>query len=122
MLIKKFQECEEFIAGDESILRELLHPDKADLKIGYSLAHAKVRPGQLTKKHRLKGASEVYYIINGKGIMEINGEREDVYPGCAIYIPPEAEQSIQNSGDEDLDFICLVDPAWRPVCEEILEK
>lgn len=120
MLIREFKNCEEFIAGDASVLRELLHPDKADVKINYSLAHAKVRPGEATKKHRLKGASEVYYIIKGEGIMAIDGEKQEVTSGCAIYIPPDAEQSIQNIGDEDLDFICLVDPAWRPECEEIL--
>jgi mannose-6-phosphate isomerase-like protein (cupin superfamily) len=121
MLIKDFQNSEEFIGGDASILRELLHPDKADVKVRYSLAHAKVKPGQTTKKHRLKGASEVYYIMKGKGIMEIAGDRREVHPGCAIYIPPEAVQSIHNTGTEDLEFICLVDPAWRPEREEILE-
>ena len=120
MFIRNLRECEEFIAGDASILRELLHPDKADLKISYSLAHAKVNPGQTTRKHRLNGASEVYYIIKGKGIMEINGEQQEVQAGCAVYIPPDAEQSIQNTGEEDLNFICLVDPAWQPEHEVIV--
>ncbi|HHT9129755.1 MAG TPA: cupin domain-containing protein, partial [Candidatus Brocadiaceae bacterium] len=38
MFIKDLQKCEEFIAGDNTILRELLHPDKADIKLRYSLA------------------------------------------------------------------------------------
>ena len=28
MFIKELQKCEEFIAGDNTILREILHPDK----------------------------------------------------------------------------------------------
>lgn len=31
MLIKNLKDCEEFTAGDNSLLRELLHPDKTDL-------------------------------------------------------------------------------------------
>jgi hypothetical protein len=31
MFIKDLKDCEEFIAGDNTILRELLHPAKADL-------------------------------------------------------------------------------------------
>ena len=31
MFIRHLKDCEEFTAGDRSLLRELLHPDKADL-------------------------------------------------------------------------------------------
>jgi len=60
MFLKYLKGCREFVAGDDSILRELLHPEKADLKIHYSLAHAQVRVGQTTKPHKLQ-AAEVYY-------------------------------------------------------------
>ena len=59
MLIKKLQHCEEIIAGDSSILREVLHPAKDDVKIRYSLAHAVVKAGQAAQPHVLK-TSEVY--------------------------------------------------------------
>lgn len=61
MFIRRLQDCQEFIAGDNSILRELLHPDKADLALRYSFAHAVVRPAQTTLPHRLR-TSEVYYL------------------------------------------------------------
>jgi hypothetical protein len=64
MLIKHLNECEEFIAGDNTMLRELLHPDKADMKLRYSLAHATVRPGMTSYLHSLN-TSEVYYILHG---------------------------------------------------------
>ena len=54
MFIRHLQDCPEFIAGDNSILRELLHPDKADLDLRYSFAHAIVRPAQTTLPHRLR--------------------------------------------------------------------
>ena len=54
MFIRRLQDSPEFIAGDNSILRELLHPDKADLDLRYSFAHAIVRPAQTTLPHRLR--------------------------------------------------------------------
>jgi hypothetical protein len=54
MFMKRLKDCMEFTAGDGSILRELLHPEKADLQIRYSLAHAKVAARQKTKSHKLK--------------------------------------------------------------------
>jgi mannose-6-phosphate isomerase-like protein (cupin superfamily) len=119
MFIKDLSACEPFLAGDATHLRELLHPDKADLKINYSLAHAVVKPGQTSLSHRLR-TSEVYYILEGKGIMCINDEHALVKPGQAIYIPPRSRQSIHNPGDSDLVFLCIVDPAWRQEDEEVM--
>ncbi|MBW2410130.1 MAG: cupin domain-containing protein [Deltaproteobacteria bacterium] len=121
MWIKRFDECPEFTAGDGSILREFLHPDKADLQLRYSLAHAVVAPGQMTTPHCLE-TSEVYYIIQGWGCMHIEQESAEVGPGCTVYIPPDAVQCIENIGDEDLKFLCIVDPAWRPEDEQILDE
>ena len=121
MFIRELKDCEEFMSADQAVLRELLHPDKADLKIGYSLAHAVVKPGKTTLHHRLK-TSEVYYILEGKGIMCIDDEKSEVGPGMAVYIPPGAKQNIHNPGDMDLMFICMVDPAWKEADEEIIEN
>jgi mannose-6-phosphate isomerase-like protein (cupin superfamily) len=119
MFIKDFKGCQEFIAGDKSILREFLHPDKADLKINYSLAHATVKPGEVTSKHRLK-TSEVYYILEGKAIMYIDDEKARVSPHQVVYIPPNTVQYIENIGDSDLKFLCIVNPAWRQQDEQII--
>ncbi len=119
MFIKDLQDCEEFTAADDSFLRELLHPDKAELAIRYSLAHATIKPGITSKPHKLK-TSEVYYILEGEGMMHINDETERVHPGQAVYIPPNSRQYIQNTGKTDLIFLCIVDPAWRKQDEEVL--
>jgi mannose-6-phosphate isomerase-like protein (cupin superfamily) len=118
MFIRDLKDCEEFTAGDGCTLRELLHPDKAELALRYSLAHAVVAPGQTTRPHRLT-TSEVYYIMEGEGVMSINGESCAVTPGQAVYIPPNATQYIRNPGTKDLIFICIVDPAWRKEDEEV---
>ena len=119
MFIKDLKTCKEFIAGDNAILRELLHPDKAELKLRYSLAHAMLKPGETSYRHKLK-ASEVYYILEGEGLMHIDNESARVLPGQVVYIPPDAVQYIKNIGQVDLKFLCIVDPAWRKEDEEIM--
>lgn len=121
MFVRHIKDCVEFVAGDASLLREILHPDKEDLKISYSLALAKVACGRTTKPHRLK-TSEVYYILQGCGIMFINEERCRVEAGSAIYIPPKATQRIKNTGKSALKFLCIVDPAWRAKDEEVFAE
>ncbi|MEM8806814.1 MAG: cupin domain-containing protein [Cyanobacteria bacterium P01_G01_bin.38] len=118
MLIRKLMECEEFVAGDDTLLRELLHPDKQPIELRYSLAHAIVPVGKTSTPHSLT-TSEVYYILSGQGEMSIDDERQLVEPGDAVYIPPNAVQFIQNCGEEPLVFICIVDPAWRKEDETV---
>ncbi|KPL00768.1 MAG: mannose-6-phosphate isomerase [candidate division Zixibacteria bacterium SM23_73_3] len=119
MFIRDLYTCDEIIAGDKTTLRELLHPDKADLRISYSLAHARVKPGQSSLPHKLK-TSEVYYILEGEGIMYVDDESAKIHSGQAIYIPPNSVQYIQNTGNTDLKFLCIVDPPWLPEDEEVL--
>lgn len=114
-------DCAPFYAGDNTWLREILHPDKAPLNLRYSLAHAVVKPGLTSFLHSLK-TSEVYYILQGEGMMHIDDEHEKVKPGDTIYITPKAMQFISNIGNSDLIFICIVDPAWRVEDEIILEQ
>lgn len=121
MFVRLLADCDPFIAGDGSLLRELLHPEKAPLDLNYSLAHATVPASQTTKPHRL-AASEIYYIIRGSGQMYIDDESQPVGPDSAVYIPPGATQYIANTGQDDLVFLCIVDPAWREEDEEILDS
>jgi mannose-6-phosphate isomerase-like protein (cupin superfamily) len=120
MFVRSLDDCDEFVAGDDSRLREILHPNKAALEIRYSLAQAMVSPGQSTKRHRLATA-EVYYVIQGTGEMRIDNESQPVAPGDTVYIPSGAVQAIANTGRRDLVFLCIVDPAWQPQDEEILD-
>ena len=53
--------------------------------------------------------------------MHIDDETAEVEPGDVIYIPPKAIQFIENIGNESLDFLCIVDPAWQPDAEELVE-
>jgi mannose-6-phosphate isomerase-like protein (cupin superfamily) len=118
MLIRDLNDCDEFLAGDGSLLRQLLHPDKAHVSCRYSICHATVKPGHVTKPHQL-GSTEVYYVLEGQGCMSIDGESNPVQPGQLIYIPPHSTQHIENTSDSDLIFLCIVDPAWREEDEEL---
>ena len=120
MLSTHLRQCPEFVAGDRTRLRELLHPAKAFLALGYSLAHGFLDPGEQSLWHCLK-SSEVYYFIAGSGVMRVEAESQEVEPGSLIYVPPGARQSLENRGTIPIEFLCLVDPAWTAADEAIVE-
>ncbi|MCX7848219.1 MAG: cupin domain-containing protein [bacterium] len=121
MVVRSVAKCAEITAGDRCQLRELLHPGKDALALRYSLAWARVGCGAATVPHVLR-SSEVYYVLQGEGRMHIDDEQALVHPGDAIYIPPGARQHIENTGKDELVFLCIVDPAWRPEDETILNE
>jgi mannose-6-phosphate isomerase-like protein (cupin superfamily) len=118
MYVKHLADCLQIRAGDNSLLREIINPNKENIKIHYSLAWAKVAPHKKTLRHTLT-SSEVYCILRGTGIMHINNEEKRVQETDMIYIPPNAVQYIENPGETDLEFLCIVDPAWQPAIEYI---
>ena len=120
MFTKSLKECPEFLAGDHTRLREVFNPAKHPLKLGYSLAHGTLGPGQRSKWHILD-ASEVYYFIAGNGRFTVDDQVTSVEAGTTVYVPPGGKQSLENTGNQDIEFLCLVDPAWKIEDERILE-
>jgi mannose-6-phosphate isomerase-like protein (cupin superfamily) len=120
MFVRDFRTCREITSRDGCRLRQLFNPLEDDLELGYSFAIARLNPGESASLHRLK-SSEVYYILTGRGELDIDQDTVQVQPGQAIYVPPGAKQRIRNTGQDELGFICIVDPAWRTEDEEIIE-
>jgi len=69
---------------------------------------------QFTKRVLHKGAAigyhlqkeeEIYYIVAGKGIMTMNGEKFNVSEGDGILTLPGSSHGLQQDGDQDLVII-----------------
>ncbi|HVP96432.1 cupin domain-containing protein [Methanoregula sp.] len=122
MLIRDSAKCPHNEVVDRSLLCELLHPDTTpgakDLRC--SIAHAVVSAGRSTLPHRLNKSTEIYYILAGSGVMHIGEDASPVRPGEIVLIPPGAVQYIQNTGDSDLVFLCVVSPKWQAADEVVI--
>ena len=119
MLTKRQADCPEFIANDGCRIREVLHPKNDPVSLPYSLALATVDAGKASYRHRLKQA-EVYYLLEGCGLMHVNGEVRPVSAGDVVHIPPDAKQWIENPGAGPLVFAAIVSPPWRTEDDERL--
>jgi len=86
-----------------------------------SIARARVEPGVTTRWHRLTGTVERYYIINGRGRMEVGNQTpQEVTAGDIVLIPPMCRQRITNIGSEHLIFLAICTPRFsNDVYEDI---
>jgi mannose-6-phosphate isomerase-like protein (cupin superfamily) len=61
--------------------------------------------------HTHKVQEQVYLVLDGEGMMELDGKRQVVRKHDVIYIPPGVEHAICNNGLTDLTFIVATTPA-----------
>ena len=92
------------LATDKGIRWKLLiageRTETRDLATGI----AEVAPGVELTRHRHEPA-EIYFIISGRGEMEIEDRVQPVGPGCAVYIPPDVRHALRCTGAEPLVFV-----------------
>ena len=98
-----------FTTKDGSTIRSILDRTNAPVQ-NQSLAEAQVPAGGATQRHYHKRAEEFYFILEGTGEMEIDGETRPVGPGDAILIPPGAWHTI--TARETLRFLCCCAPPY----------
>jgi mannose-6-phosphate isomerase-like protein (cupin superfamily) len=109
-----------FITKDKSEIREIMAPANSCIE-RQSLAEAIVYPGDTTTTHIHKTVEELYYILDGKGVMWQNGEEREVSGGDAIANPPGVPHRITNIGTSPLVFLCLCVPNYTHDDTELLE-
>ena len=88
-----------------------------------SIARARLEPGVTTRWHRLSATTERYYIVRGKGRVEV-GELlpQEVSAGDIVLIPPICRQRITNIGSEDLIFLAICTPRFSNNVYEDVEE
>jgi quercetin dioxygenase-like cupin family protein len=111
VIVRSLAEADPFTTADGSTIRELLGLPNAPVR-NQSLAEATLEPGQTTERHYHAEAEEIYYVVEGSGEMELDGDRRVLSPGDAVLIPPGAWHRI-TAGEARLRFLCCCAPAYR---------
>ncbi|WP_067961135.1 cupin domain-containing protein [Nitrosopumilus sp. Nsub] len=110
-----------FIEGNENVkIKQYFDPKNTSNGINFSLAQFSLGIGEKTKLHKIK-SSEIYYILEGNGRLRINNKEYQLKKNDSAYVPPNSEQFFENIGTEELSFLCIVEPAWKPEDDKILE-
>ena len=87
-----------------------------------SIARVRVPARATTNWHRLVRTTERYVLISGTGKVEVgNLAPQIVSPGDVVLIPPGCRQRIANIGDEDLIFLAICTPRYRPEAYEEID-
>ncbi len=120
MLLQRNSEIDSIQGNEGTKIKQYFHPRNTLNGINYSIAQFTLESEKKSKLHKIS-SSEIYYILEGKGVLKINNEAYKVEKDDSVYVPPNSKQCIENTGTDDLRFLCVVEPAWKAGNEILLE-
>lgn len=119
LFVRNLSQAEPFTTKDGSTIRSLLDLSCAPVA-QQSLAEATVPVDGATTRHRHPQTEEFYYLTQGQGWLEIDGELREVGAGDACLIPAGAIHQIYNPGPLALKILCCCAPPYRDEDTELL--
>lgn len=92
-----------------ALSKALVRPETVGSKlIDYRIST--YQPMAYVENHVHKVQEQVYHVLEGEGLMEIDGERRVVRKHDVIFIPPGVWHAMYNTGLGDLTFIVVTTP------------
>lgn len=88
-------------------IKHLLTPAELDGKCKM-FAIVTIPPGRGIAYHLHDGTTETYHILQGTAKYNNNGEEKTIGVGVTTFCPDGEKHSIENIGDDDLQFIALI--------------
>ena len=109
MILQNLSSQKPFTTRDGSQIRSILDKTNAPVQ-NQSLAEAFLPRGVATERHYHKLSEEFYFLLEGEGTLEIEGEKREVSVGDCALIPPGAWHQI--FAKTDLRFLCCCAPPY----------
>ena len=93
-----------------ALSKALVGPGDTDIKrIDYRISS--YQPMAYVASHTHNIQEQIYHVLDGEGLMELDGEKTVVRRHDVIHIPPGVKHAIANSGLVDLVFLVVTTPA-----------
>lgn len=68
-------------------------------------------PNAYVEEHAHKVQEQIYYVIEGEGVLTVDGEPRLMRPHDYVYLPPGVRHAISNTGTGGLVFFVVTTPA-----------
>ena len=84
--------------------------------------HLLLPPGTSEGRHRHTGVEEVYYVMNGNGAAQVNGETATIRNGDAVPVLLDEVHAFRNNSAQDLELMIIGIAAQKWVLDTELVK
>lgn len=93
-----------------ALSKALVRPETVgSTRIDYRISS--YRPMARVEPHAHRVQEQIYHVLEGEGLLEIEGEKVLVRRHDVIYLPPGVRHGFENTGLGDLVFLVVTSPA-----------
>lgn len=78
-----------------------------------------MEPGGIQKPHNHEN-EQCYMVIEGSGVMEVDGVKATICSGETVFIPTNSVHSLENTGETTLRYISAASPTFGKENEQEL--
>ena len=103
--------AEPYVTLDGSRITELVRPERG-VSRNVSVAEAVIGPGESTQRHTHGVSDEVYYVLDGEGVVTLAAKSHAVGPGSCVFIPAGGAHAARCEGPEALRILCICAPPY----------
>lgn len=77
------------------------------------VVHGTIEPGQGALPHAHPGIEQVCYMLKGRAIAEVGGERRELGPGDSCFFPPDTPHVFTVTGTEPVEVLVIYSPPYE---------
>jgi mannose-6-phosphate isomerase-like protein (cupin superfamily) len=93
-----------------ALSKALVGPDNVDTRrIDFRISH--YAPAAFVAEHVHRVQEQIYYVLEGEGLLTLDDERRLMRPHDYVYVPPGVRHSFTNTGLAGLVFLVVTTPA-----------
>ncbi len=77
------------------------------------VVHGTIEPGQGALPHAHPGIEQVCYMLKGRAIAEVGGERRELGPGDSCFFPSDMPHVFTVTGSEPVQVLVIYSPPYE---------
>ena len=91
--------------------RRLIGPDIGAARL--EVVHGTIEPGQGALPHAHPGIEQVCYVLEGRAVAEVGGERAELGPGDCCFFPADEPHVFTAVGDRPAKILVIYSPPYE---------
>jgi quercetin dioxygenase-like cupin family protein len=99
--------------------RRLISPETVGSR-HLEVIHGTIEKGKGALPHAHPGIEQVCYVLSGRAVAEVNGQRRELGPGDCCFFPPDAMHVFTVVSDEPAQILVIYSPPYEESPERVV--
>ena len=77
------------------------------------MVHGTIEPGQGALPHAHPGIEQVCYLLSGRALAEVDGQKQEMRPGDCCFFPPDTPHVFTVVGEDPVEVLVIYSPPYE---------